>query len=231
MISFKQFISEQHLGHLSRHGFIHDSGKILGIERGPHDLLPPDHSEYIVKNPHVFGMSDEDVKKHAGRDYEKLVQGKSAESVPLKAHMGNIGYSSYYRYRETHKSPTGEHFTKHTIHIDTFGRREPPEYFIPHVKSLSPHVKGIEGNNSFQIIINGIKDRPNHTLGSMKEVNEFINQTKVSETKPTPINVTSQDIRDKLKSKPESMSQAEWNSYRTIGDSFNYGKVRNKYLT
>jgi len=27
------------------------------------------------------------------------------------------------------------------------------------------------------------------------------------------------------------MSQAEWNSYRTIGDSFNYDKVRNKYLT
>jgi hypothetical protein len=228
MISFRQFLSEENEHHLPVHGFIHDSGKIIGIRKGPHDLIAPDHSEYVVKNPHVFGMSDEDVKKHAGSAYEKIIQGRGAESVPLKAHMGNMGYSTYYRYSNTDTSSTGEKITHHTINIDTFGRKEPAEYFIPHVKSLVPHVSGIRGRNSFQIVINGIKERPNYTLGSLREVNEFINQTKVSETTPTPIQVTSQDIRQRLTSKPESMSQAEWNSYRTIGDSFNYGIFKEK---
>jgi hypothetical protein len=207
---------------LANHGFIHSSGKIIPIERSTHDLIAPDHSEYVVKNPHIFGMTEEEVKSAAGAHYEGLKKGTRVESVPLKHHLSQKGYSTYYRTRDLEYTPEGGAYTSHHVHIGTVGARFPAEHFIPKIKALIPHLSKISENDKFHVHVTGAEDHPEMKFTSMGEINQFVNSSTVPREKTVPQNVSSSLLRSKLGKKPESMSSAEWNNMRIIGDSYLY---------
>ena len=211
------------MNNLSRLGFIHSSGKIIPIHRTENDIKEPDHTEYAVKNPHIFGMSHEEVKKVAGNHYEGLIKGTRAESVPLKHHLSNKGYSTYYRTARLKKTPSGEPYTEHQIHIGTVGKYLPKEHFIPHMTSILPHLKKIGNNDVFSVHVNNLKDTSEMVFHSIPEINKFINSGSLPREKSISQHVSSSDLLRALGKKPESMTTAEWKNIRTIGDSVGYG--------
>jgi len=217
--------------------WIHKSGKIVEI---PDDnFLSEDHGVYAAQHPEKFGMTRDEMKSEMGsdREYYQMFSGKKAWSPSLNKVLNDRGYMRMSRSVE--KFDDGSRH--HNIMISHESSGAHPHDFIEPLKMIKPHLEGLEKNHSFSVMLSGFKpdkkERNQHLeqsgipapahdhvgFGDINKINKYIGETggKVSREPEKAASVpSSTELRAAIGPKPETMTGAEYNFYRTIGDSY-----------
>ena len=221
---------------IPKKAWIHTSGTLIGIDPGDNPIAE-DHDRFAVKNPHHFGMTDDEMRQVTGREYRDLTSGSQATSMVLEDHLNSKGF--YRLHRSTERKQRGGP-ASHVISISHESYRAKPTDFIEPLKTLKPYLDEIPKEDSFQVHLSGfnkketarkehleasglpVDDQDTIKLHSMNDVHKYIGieggrrSLNPTETPAT----TSTDIRAALGPKPKDMTAAEFNFYKTIGDSY-----------
>lgn len=222
---------------LPKKAWIHKSGKMVEIPEGY--LLPEDHGVYAAQHPEKFGMTRDEMKSAMGndREYYQMFSGKRAWSPSLNKVLNDRGYMRMSRGVE--KFDDGSRH--HNIMISHESSGAHPHDFIEPLKTIKPHLENMQENHSFTLMLSGFKhdkkERNEHLMQSgitpteqdhvafadVNKINKYIGESggKVSrEPERTPSVPSSTEVRSAMGPKPETMTGAEYNFYRTIGDSY-----------
>lgn len=208
------------------------------------------HIHAPVNYPEKFGMTEDDIL--AMDPVENLSDLKSGAKVwdnRINNQMNKRGhFRGHYKFTTGGKLPPHHNFTLSDDRAWLSRSFDPKNLddYADHIRHLSSSIP--EGHNATLEIETRTKGFDKDFLDNLKNkygavvddervtfynksnIDSFLSDTqskKTRDVKPEAPNVTGQDVRAALGKKPEAMTGAEWNFFRTIGDSYNTKSFNN----
>lgn len=214
----------------------HEDGRVINIpyEENP---IPEDHTAFFAQRPHLFGHTEDELRSVIGDKELESAKHRVAQHHGLQKHLESKGWSRVTNSLDKETGVRSINISRGHVRPDN------PEQFLKILKTLKPYYdERTAAGEDVVVGIDAIRNPDKHlppflesrglkhrmgsqmiAIGSPKTYNAIIGLEGGKETRrpeSAPSVPSSTDMRNMLRKKPEEMSTAEWNFYRTIGDSY-----------